>query len=331
VWIGRQIKGKDTIDIATLKEKMVNDINYEAEKCPFLNKGKITSFMLNLSCIVPFSKNDSRVIETLSKHFGIDKNSVSRSIDQLLKSGVLREVGKSLRFDPDMKGDLYLAYNLGKDSDDYTIKSLIKTWLPIFAERVLIYGDLSVIREILADIINTWINETDDTSGYERKKRLNLLSKIAPLMPEESLNLIYAYLNSKPPVSKDLGKMAPNLDGYGPTIRELIKIHDIRKDVVELLRDLERRNIQGTYSNDKAKVLMRECISPLYNHRDLIKETLDILSTWLGKDISSFEIGLISEAISEMLAGTHEYTRFVIGRVEFGETARCKISGYSNS
>ena len=27
VWIGRQIKGKDTIDIATLKEKMVNDIN----------------------------------------------------------------------------------------------------------------------------------------------------------------------------------------------------------------------------------------------------------------------------------------------------------------
>lgn len=327
VWIGRQIKGKDTIDIATLKEKMVNDINYETEKCPFLNKGKITSFMLNLSCIVPFSKNDSRVIETLSKHFGIDKSSVSMSIDQLLKSGVLREVGKSLRFNPDMKGDLYLAYNLGKDSDDYTIKSLIKTWLPIFAERVLInlsaasrYGDLSVIREILADIINTWINETDDTSGYERKKRLNLLSKIAPLMPEESLNLIYAYLNYKPPVSKDLGKMTPNLDGYGPTIIELIKIHDIRKDVVELLRDLERRNIQGTYSNDKAKALMRECISPLYNHRDLIKETLDILSTWLGKDISSFEIGLISEAISEMLAGTHEYTRFVIGRVEFGET-----------
>ncbi len=328
VWIGRQIKGKDTTDIATLKEKMVNDINYETEKCPFLNKGKITSFMLTLSCIVPFSNNDSRVIETLSKHFGIDKYSVSMSIDQLLKSGVLREVGKSLRFNPDMKGYLYLAYNLEKDSDDYTIKSLIKTWLPIFTERVLInlsaaskYGDLSVIREILADIINTWINETDGTSGYERKKRLNLLSKIAPLMPEESLNLIYAYLNSKTPVSKDFGELAPNLDDYRPTIIELIRNPDIRREVIELLRDLKRRDIQGTYSNDKAKALMRECISPLYNHADLIKETLDILSTWLVKDISSFEIALISEAISEMLAGTHEYTRFVIGRVEFGETA----------
>jgi predicted HTH transcriptional regulator len=99
---------------------MVNDINYEAEKCPFLNKGDITRFMLNLSCIVPFSNNDSRVSETLSKHFGIAKDAVRRSIDQLLKSGVLREVGKSLRFNPDRNGDLYLAYNLEKESEDYT-------------------------------------------------------------------------------------------------------------------------------------------------------------------------------------------------------------------
>ncbi len=332
VWIGRQIKGKDTIDIATLKEKMVSDINYESEKCLFLDKGEITSFMLNLSCIVPFSNNDSRIIETLCKHFGIDKNSVSKSFDQLLKSGVLREVGRSLRFNPDMKGDLYLAYNLGKKEDNYTIKRLIKTWLPIFAERVLInlnaaskYGDLSVIREILADIINTWISETDDTSGYERKERLNLLSKIAPLMPEESLNLIYAYLNSKPPLSKDLGEMAPNLDDYGPAIIEFIRIHDIRGEVVELLRDLERRNIQGTCYNYTPKALMRECVSPLHNRRDLIKETQDILSTWLENDLSSFEIGLISEAISEMLAGTHEYTRFVMGRMEFGEMASLDV------
>ena len=332
VWIGRKIKGKDTIDIATLKEKMINDINYEAEKCLFLNKGKITSFMLNLSCIVPFSKNDSRVIKTLSKHIGVDKDSVSRSIDQLLKSGILREVGKSLRFNPDMKGDLYLAYNLGKKVDDFTVKSLIKTWLPIFAERVLInlsaaskYGDLSVIREILADIVDTWINETDDTSGYERKERLNFLSKIAPLMPKESLNLIYAYLNSKPPLSKGLGEMTPNLDDYGPAVVELIRIPGIRRKVIELLRDLEKRNIQGTYYNYTPKALMRECISPLHNRRDLIKETLDILSTWLENALSSFEIGLISEAISEMLAGTHENTRFVMGRMEFGEMASLDV------
>lgn len=328
VWIGRQIKGKDTIDIATLKETMVGDIDYEAKKCLFLNKGEITSFMLNLSCIVPFSKNDSGVIETLSKHFGIDKDLVNRSVDQLLKSGVLREIGKSLRFNPDMKGDLYLAYNLEKKADDSAIKSLIKTWLPIFSERVLInlsaaskYGDLFVIREILADIINTWISETDNTPGYERKERLNLLSKIAHLMPEESLNLIYAYLNSKASLSKDLGEITPNLDDYGPAIIELVRIHDIRREVVELLRDLEKRNIQGTYYNYKPEALIRECVSPLRNHRDLINKTLDILSTWLENGLSSFETGLISEAISEILAGTHEYSRFVIGRVEFGEKA----------
>jgi len=175
-----------------------------------------------------------------------------------------------------------------------------------------------------------WISETDNTPGYERTERLNLLSKITRLMPEESLNLLYAYLNSKPPLSKDplikaFGEMNPNLDDYGPAVIELIRIPGIRREVIELLRDLERRNIQGTYYNYKPKALMRECVSPLYNRRDLIKETLDILSTWLENDISSFEIGLISEAISEMLAGTHEYTRFVIGRMEFGEMASLDV------
>jgi hypothetical protein len=66
---------------------------------------------------------------------------------------------------------------------------------------------------------------------------------------------------------------------------------------------------------------MRECVSPLSNPRDLINKTLDILSTGLNNNLSSFEIGLISEAISELLAGTHDYTRFVIMRVEFGEKA----------
>jgi hypothetical protein len=88
---------------------------------------------------------------------------------------------------------------------------------------------------------------------------------------------------------------------------------------------LERRNIQGTYYNYTPKALMRECVSPLHNPRDLIKETLDILSIRLENALSSFEIGLISEAISEMLAGTHEYTRFVMGRMDFGEMASLDV------
>lgn len=109
VWIGRQIKKEPTIDFKKVKEKFINDVDYEAQRClkDVFNTSGIKEFLTHLSCITPFSDKDPKAIEILSKKFDIKGEVIRETIAILSQAGILRLVGESLRFDPDMKGDLY--------------------------------------------------------------------------------------------------------------------------------------------------------------------------------------------------------------------------------
>ncbi len=333
VWIGKQIKNEPTLDLKKVKEKFVDDIDYEAGQClkNLLNPPEIKDFIMNLTCIVPFSKEDAYILKILSALFNFKLDTIMEVMDHLKNAGILRVVGKFLRFNPDMKGDFYFAHKLEK-TPDFKVKMLIQTWLPASAEKVLInleaaarYADATPLKTILSEIVDSWIENAESTPSNARRYRLNLTEKFAHLIPEKSLNFLCAYLDSDaPPLDNSylqtlgVGDITPTTDNYGPVIAKLIKIPFIRKEVIEIIEKIEIRGIEGTYDNYKPVSLIKDSVSPLYNNPDLVLDTLNIFIKWLDKPNDS-RIRLISAALSEILAGSHYYTKSTIGALTWGE------------
>lgn len=67
VWIGKQIKKEPTLEFKKVKEKFINDVDFEAERClkDVLNTSLIKEFIANLACIAPFSERDPEAVGIL--------------------------------------------------------------------------------------------------------------------------------------------------------------------------------------------------------------------------------------------------------------------------
>lgn len=334
VWIGKQIRNEPTLDLKKVKEKFVNDIDYEVERClkNVLNPSEIKDFIINLACITPFSKEDNGILKILSDRFNLELDTINETIENLKSAGILRVVGKSLRFNPDMKGDFYLAHKLEKTPDPKEVERLIQIWLPVSAEKVFInleaaarYAETTPLKKILSGIVDFWIEKAESTPSFTRIKRLNLTEKIAYLIPENCLNLLYAYLDSgTPPLDNSylkvlgFGDITITTDDYGPLIIKLMKISSLRKDVVEIIEKIEIKGIGGTYYNYKPTSLIKDSVSPLYNNPDLILNTLNLFKVWLDRPNDS-RIKLLSAALSEVLASSCPYSKSTIGALTWGE------------
>jgi len=335
VWIGKHIKGEETIDIHKLKEKMIGSIEYDTEISLAdysLSRREIDEFLLNLSCVIPCFRNDSKIIEILSKSLGLEDRKVKACINKLLEVEVLREVGKSLRFNPDMIGDLYLAFKL-ENLGEIEVNDLIERWMGICPEKVFAnlasapkYGDLKQVRIILGKLIRSWIGEADKTTNDVRTKRLSLISEITHFVPEEALDLIYSYLETKAlpsqePIIKALNvDIEPDLDDYGPAIKNLMDIPRFNKKIALLIKYLYKKGSKGTYDNYKPRRLIRELVSPIHRNPTFIKGVFEKLYSWLNdSDIGIAEGELIFEAISEVLAGSHQYSHSLPGKYVLGE------------
>ncbi|MDO9575664.1 MAG: hypothetical protein Q7J55_03975 [bacterium] len=333
VWIGRHIKG-EKIDIHRIRKKMVGNLEQDVEKALgiSLTKGMVNELLLNLSCIVPCPKDDPQIIEILGKHLGLEDRKLKEYINRLLEVKILREIGKSTRFNPDMAGDLYLASKLETLSET-ELSGLIERWMGICPEKILInlasaskYGDLKYVQSLLGKLVRSWINEVDKTPNNIRTKRLSLISEITFFVPEETLDLIYSYLNTKASPSDDPIIKAfnvdiePDLDDYAPVIKDLMNIPGFHRKIASLIKDLAKSSLKAKYDNYKPIGLIRDLVSPIHRNPNFIKEVFEELSSWLTDlNIGIIEGELIVEAISEVLAGSHEYSRSLIGKFEFGE------------
>jgi len=333
VWIAMQIKKEPILDFKIVKEKLTNDIEFEAKSCldGIIPSQKIENFLMNLASIVPFSKEDNQTINTLKQQFDLDSDIIKEAVENLKNAGVLRTIGYSLRFNPDMKGDVYLAYKLDQASNSEWIKRIIQTWVPIFPEKLFInlgasggYATSNSLKKVLSEIINSWIGSAERTPESVRRERLSFLTKIAHLVPEESLNLMHTYLSSRNPLPSSNKKVpyALNIltssDDYSPIILALIGVLSIREKVIEIIEMIDAKNMEGRYNNYKPEALIERFVSPLYNIPSLIMFTLCIFSKWLDKPNKS-RSKLVSLALSEVLAGSHQYIESTINGMTIGE------------
>ncbi len=331
VLIGNQIRSAKKIDFKKLKTKIIDDIIEDTRKALVnLFQDKIDEFLIHLSCVVPFNFEDKRMLDHIGEQIGQSGDIIKRAIKLLLDSNILRQVGKAIRFAPDMKGDIYLLYKL-EDLEKEYFKKIVLHWIPICSGNVFVnlgstlkYGQDNIITSILEEFVSEWIETAQETNGTNRREKLKWLENVVSYVPSHCIELINAYLDTTPPEEKsflnpdEAHVVKLNNDDYGPVIIGLIRGCSSRDAVIKITERIDELNLGGTYDNYKSHTLMKECVSPLRNKVEDIVETLNILEGWL-QNASKTRSKLIKAALSEVLAASHEYTRSYLDKMEFGE------------
>jgi len=302
-WIGRQIARQPNLAFGKVKERFVNGLEFEAKQClrDRLSSSKAEALLVNLACLVPFPVDSPTVLGFFAEQLNRELGEVRDVMSALEESNILKRVGNSLRFDPDIKGDIYLSYRLEGTTAE-KIEDLIMTLLPVGANELFTnlsragrYSRLPTLKEVLTKVLDRWAT---NPKVMNPRTVLNLMSKIGFLNPEDCLMTFLAYLD----VCKGL-----TTDNYGPVLSGLVRVESVREDWIRAVEELAIKGIEGTYSNYKPPALIEISVSPLYNSVGLILRTLDVFQEWL-ENINPCRIKLISFALAEILRGSHSYS-----------------------
>lgn len=309
VWIGGRISGKSDLPLDNIKHVLVVDMDRETAAC-LGTSGE--NLLVNLACVVPLSSDRDNSLAALASVE--EEGHVQEKIDKLVEAGLLRVVGRNVRFNPDMKGDLYLAEKLEKITES-KLRALIGTWLPICAEKLLInvasaarFANVPSVEESLSNITRSWV-KGDILPLRSRKEVLGVIERLVAVIPEQCVDVLDAFLKSTEKLTTD---------DYGPAVLTLIGITTLRHRVLETIRVMHAMGIRGTYNNYHPQSLVRICVSPLHNSIQAIEETLDVIDQWLDRPDRT-RIELVSAALCEVLAGAHEYIESGILTMTIGE------------
>jgi len=308
VWIGQQISGKSDVPLDSMKRYFVDDMDREARVCL---GAAAENLLVNLACVVPVSLPSDKALATLKSI--LNEERIGEEIDRLVKAGILRVVGRNVRFNPDMKGDLYLADKL--DASEGRLGDLLGTWLHICPERLLSnvasaarFANSPSVGKALSRITRPWMK--GNTLPFQsRKEVLNLIVKLVAIVPEQCIDVIDAFLQSSERLTTD---------DYGPALSGLVGIATLRDRVLKTIVAMHAKGIQGSYDNYRPESLIHLCASPLHNSIQTIRETLSIADQWLDEPDHA-HVELLSAALCEVLAGTHEYTEYGILTVKWSE------------
>ena len=333
VTIGKSIKGGE-IDPRLIKKQIKNDLDQEATNALgcFLNANKIKNLLRELSIIVPFSKGShSDVIEKLSAILALDVRTLNDSINRLLDANILRTLGASVRFNPDMKGDIYLSVELDRENGEELVNEIFENWLSIYPEKLTVnlaaasrHAETDSATNAVKGLIKAWISEVSNTTDAGKANRLRLIEPIAHLAPNEVINLIYSYIGT---ASTD-GICGLNRDTYGPVIYQILHIAKFQKLLLQLVLYIHQRDLKGTYHNYYPATFVRQLTSPLEISIKLAIDSLSELLDWVKRETcTELEAKLASEGVKEALSGSHEYSESYENQMTIGR----KILVYKDS
>jgi len=314
VWAGNVINGDPGITVERLRRKFADDLEFETTRSliPEFDKGRVGELLAGLALIGPFRRNDRAVLSLLKGKFGLTEETIQAQIDQMVKNGVLREVGYSTRFNPDMKGDLYLAHYIDQIRNSDALSKWIESWGPHFNDKILTnleaasrFCEGDIVKDYFVSWIRKAIAESKDLSGYHRTECLEALSQFCYLVPEESIDLMYTYIDTPPPGDEDDAILSPTQDTYGTVVIRLIHAGFSREEIFDLLEHIYKNVPSGQYSNYMVESMVTETVSPFYNTLDKIRETLTLLESRLDAE-NEFSIVALGKALSEALRADHE-------------------------
>ena len=291
----------------------------------------VTQLMAEIAFIVPFYLSDNNVFSILSKYFKLEIDVIKDIVKKFIKFGILRYVGNSIRFNPDVVGDIYFADYCSKIYDDDRFEEMISRWYPYESENIFsniefssMYYKSEVIERLLGNIVHIWIFNINESSIYKKQFNLKLASNMVSIIPHHIVNLVAAYLdnNKRNLASYDSSQellffRSLTSDDFGPIIIKLLHISQVRKSVINLIFEMLSSCIEGTYHTYKPEELIKYSVSPLIHNYEDIMTILDILDEPKSKNQERW-LSFVTSAVGEILSGAHDHTETYGDRISIG-------------
>lgn len=323
---GKIIRGGD-IDPKLIKKQIKENLFQEAQnalkKISTLDESKIERLLRELSIIVPFSSeyNDD-IINKVASLLKVDSEIIKDSITKLIDAKILRIVGTSIRFNPDMKGDIYLSVELDKKDGEELVNRMFEDWISIQPEKITSniaaasrHGETDSASKAIKSIVKKWTAEASNASDSQKAMNLKLTGHVAYLAPNEVIDLIYAYIDN----TEQNDTYGLDRDAYGPILHQILHLPGLQKPVLDLILYIEKHKLRGTYSNYEAVTLARQLTSPLEINISLACNSLDEMFKLISdKDCNILEAKLACEGVKEALAGSHEFSESYGNQITFG-------------
>lgn len=321
--ITQALKG-DFESIQHFSQKIIDDTQNALHDFD-LSQHQISEILFKLTLTAP-------IHETNIQYLNISNS--TNIIKRLDNSNVLRKLGKKYRFNPDILGDLYLAYFLENNKEGF--EDILENYLQIFSNTVftnlsyaLTYLDnKTTLLDYLKNVIKNWINEKKYTSYH-----LQLINKIVTFVPEESF--LYLTQATKVLIPKEndhiestgfmsqlatnvsmgpdfnQNKSAINLGSIEPIISKLIYMlknnYDCGlikiRDILEYLTSEEVLMLpKPVYSNHELTSILSKLFSPLHTKQyEIILESIDIAKTWIEEPLNNKKVNLFNQSVIKNL------------------------------
>ena len=308
-----------------LIENLDNDIKACLKSFNYTYEEK-ENLIINILCITPFPENNDEILNVLKIQTNFKENEIKIMIDNLLKSGLLKIVNHSIRFNSDYLGYLYLFYKI-RDYSYQEISNLINglkfssnLWY-YFPKNI--YKNLAMASKIINiflenepknnihslkpffsyEVVNKWIDEEENTNGRGRKERIEYLREFCQIIPKRCIDLLNTYLDSDTPVSTEHHlNYKLNTDDFGPIITQLVELSANEEEIIEIIVKMESKEMNGTYGNYRPNELIKYLVSPFEkNDEKSILKVLNILETFLD-NWSVTKINILSSALNEVFS-----------------------------
>lgn len=317
-------KFNENIDIENIKEEYVNEIETEAEKAvgEILDSNLIQAFFRDISLVMPFRLDSQEELSNLSTRLNISNETLTEVVNSLIDIGLFRLFGNVIRFNPDIKGDLYVAYNIKK----IAIHNSIEYWASIDLENLLTnlvsasrYSDDEVFKKFFFKLVNQWIDEIE-SNYFENKNRLKLITQFCHIVPDETMNLVSIYLedlSNEIKAGMDSKLFSLKSDDFSPVLLRLWRFPHLRNDILKCMEDIITLSIIGYYDNYKPKRVIKDFVSPFQNSLEAISKTLDVFESWFSEGLSSARVEITIYALTALLQLSYEETITGVNKIGF--------------
>lgn len=325
VWYSNHINNNPHVSLEELQTKIQNELVENTAlllKDYALSKQKIKLLLGNIALIIPFSINQGMIFNHLSSLLSIED--LESILNKLIKGGILRHIGGSIRFNPDLIGDFYLSSYLNS-LEENELNLFIMNWVEHINEKVFIninhaakYTPINSLESIFGQMITKWIHEAKDTPLDMQEKILKFIQKIVHYCPQKSYVLIKRYIEYYNEEEADRYTYLSQ-GSFAYIIQSLGYHANMRKELVELIRLLKRRIHSGSYDNHKPTALISDIFNPLnYRLNDLesMGEALSVFETWFENEEIQ-DTDLIESALKEILKADHEETTSKFATITF--------------
>ncbi|MEJ2499074.1 MAG: SMEK domain-containing protein [Sulfurovaceae bacterium] len=291
----------------------------------------INTLLFNLSIIVPLHEKDIN-------NLGIEN--IKEILDSLESANILRKINNRYRFNPDILGDLYLAYFIEEFGQKF--KEILEKYLELFSLTVftnisyaLIYlKNKDTLSKYLENIIDSWIRDNNYSSYH-----LQLINKIVAFIPDKSfLYLKEATKNLTPKENNHIGsngfltqlftkvsfgadfnqnQESINLGSIEPIVAQLIRMLKNNfdcgsiniKDILDYLTSDDILNLpKPFYSNHELNSILKKLFSPLRTtNYQVILDAIEISNNWIKEPYNDIKIKLFQDVvIKNLLSATFD-------------------------